>query len=187
MSFSRAAISLVASLFVAQTGVLSVEAKPGFYLSVAEFLDTVFESESPAASSMIVNGALRKEIEQILDHGFSGLRIEYWQHSGKSAWVLDEIGKTEPITFGVAIDSGRVGTVRVLEYRESRGSEIRHSYFTDQFLGSTLSDGSSLDRSIDSITGATLSVTAAEKVVRVALLLDRHVAERQGLKPRASY
>ena len=123
----------------------------------------------------------------ILDHPFVGLRIKYWQRGTTTAWVLDEIGKTEPITIGVAVDAGHVASVRVLEYRESRGSEIRHSFFTDRFLGAGLSNGTELDTSIDGITGATLSVEAAEKVVRLALLLDRQVLAAADSLQSASY
>jgi hypothetical protein len=34
---------------------------------------------------------------------------------------LDEIGKELPITIGVAVESGAIHNVRVLEFRESRG------------------------------------------------------------------
>jgi hypothetical protein len=60
----------------------------------------------------------------------------------------------------------------VLEFRESRGWEIRYPFFTDQYAGTELNDNDGIDRAIDGITGATLSVNAANKVVRVALICD---------------
>jgi len=187
MRLPRVAMSLLASIVLAQSVVHSVEAKPGFYSSIPEFLDTVFTAHTGEAYSLIVNARLRAEIEEILDHPFPGLRIKYWQQGETTAWVFDEIGKTEPITIGVSIDSGRVASVRVLEYRESRGGEIRHSFFTDRFLGSSLIQGSELDRSIDGITGATMSVEAMEKVVRVALFLEQRLRLAQITRERASY
>ena len=103
------------------------------------------------------------------------MRLHYWQQGETTAWILEEIGKTEPITIGVSIEAGKVRNVRVLTFRESRGWEIRYPFFTEQYLGASLDENHGLDRAIDGITGATLSVAAMNKVVRIALLLDRRV------------
>jgi hypothetical protein len=187
MRLLKAGISFSIAIFVAQTFVHPAGAKPRFYMSDSEFLATVFAENTPQASTLIVAGDLRERIEAILDHRFSGLRLRYWQHDDQTAWVLDEIGKTEPITIGVSVQAGRVGSVRVLEYRESRGSEVRFPYFTDQFLGAELEEGTALDRPIDGITGATMSVDAVQKVVRVALLLDEHIRSSSASNEPASY
>ncbi|EEB78686.1 hypothetical protein GPB2148_1584 [marine gamma proteobacterium HTCC2148] len=68
-------------------------------------------------------------------------------------------------------------TVRILAFRESRGWEVKYPYFTEQFSGATADENNRLDRRIDGITGATLSVNAVQKVVRWAVYLDR------GLEP----
>jgi hypothetical protein len=52
---------------------------------------------------------------------------------------------------------------------------VRHPFFTDQYAGAGIDAENRLDRSIDGITGATLSVVAVEKVVRVALMCDAEV------------
>ena len=87
--------------------------------------------------------------------------------------MLEEIGKTEPITFGVVIADNKVVMVKVLAFRESRGDEIRHPAFTRQFKHAKLDDDQ-LDRHINSISGATLSVRAMTKVVRLALYLAKN-------------
>ena len=46
------------------------------------------------------------------------------------------------------------------------------SFFIDQFKGAALKDDGSLDKHIDGITGATLSVRAVSGLAQVALLLD---------------
>jgi hypothetical protein len=61
--------------------------------------------------------------------------------------------------------------VTVLAFRESRGWEIRHPAFTQQFKDATLIDNA-LDRHIDGVSGATLSVWAMTAVTRLALYLD---------------
>jgi len=111
----------------------------------------------------------------MLGHDYKGLRIRYWKQDERTAWVLDEIGKDKPITTGFVIKNGRIERVRVLIFRESRGWEIRHAFFTDQFDKATLNKDRQLDRTIDNISGATLSVRAVTKLARVALLLDQAV------------
>jgi hypothetical protein len=65
----------------------------------------------------------------------------------------------------------------VLIFRESRGWEVRHDFFTDQFKGVTLNDDRELDLPIDNISGATLSVRALTRLARLALYLhNNHVA-----------
>ena len=167
-----------AAFLLSTTGLLalqSVQAAPGRYLSTDAFLADVFEGASGESASLMVDAALRSEIENVLGHRFPRLRLRYWQDDGRTAWVIDEVAKTEPVTIGVGIEDGLVKSVRVLEFRESRGWEIRYPFFTDQFRGAALEADTGLDRSIDSITGATLSVDAVQRVVRLALLLDRQV------------
>jgi hypothetical protein len=71
------------------------------------------------------------------------------------------------------VSAGRVERVRVLIFRESRGAEVHRSAFTRQYENASLGEDHSLDRSIDGITGATLSVWALNRQVKLALLLDR--------------
>jgi hypothetical protein len=66
-----------------------------------------------------------------------------------------------------------------LIFRESRGWEVRHAFFTDQFDQATLTRNTELDRTIDNISGATLSVRAVTKLSRIALLLDQAVSSQQ--------
>lgn len=120
---------------------------------------------------------LKARVERILGHAYGGLRVRYWQQGARTAWVLDEIGKEEPITFGVLVEQGRVQGIEVLVYRESRGWEVRHGFFRKQFEGAHLGAEDQLDRRIDGITGATLSVNAMRKVARVALVLAGEVRD----------
>ena len=112
----------------------------------------------------------------MLGHDFKSLRVRYWYDGAKSAWVLDEVGKEMPITIGVSVAAGAIDNVRVLEFRESRGWEVRYPFFTDQFIEARLGPNERLDRNIDGITGATLSVNAVTRIARIALLLHEHVA-----------
>ena len=119
----------------------------------------------------------------ILAHPYKGLRIRYWQEQDKSAWILEEIGKEKPITVGFVVRDGRIQQVKVLVFRESRGWEVRHSFFTDQFKQAGLTGTHELDTRIDNISGATLSVRAVSKLARIALLLDNRVADTGNNSP----
>ena len=52
------------------------------------------------------------------------------------------------------------------------------SQHPDRFIGAALEEGRELDRPIDSITGATLSVRAMERMAALALLYHQHSSEK---------
>ncbi|HEY9036544.1 MAG TPA: FMN-binding protein [Pseudomonadales bacterium] len=122
-----------------------------------------------------LDGADRDMGTEILGHAPGYLRLRYWPVDGGTVWIMDEIGKERPITVGVVVRAGAITRVKVLEYRESRGGEVRYPFFTKQFQGATLHE-QQLDRSIDGISGATLSVRAVRNVARLALYLDARVS-----------
>lgn len=146
----------------------------GVYQTPEDFLQEVFNNELPKSQVVWVKGDLRKTLTDILGHKYAGLRVRYWQQDERSAWVLEEIGKEQPITFGIVINTGKVEQVKVLAFRESRGDEIRHRAFTQQFNGIGLK-GTQLDSHIDGVSGATLSVWAMTAVTRMALYLDNFI------------
>jgi hypothetical protein len=120
---------------------------------------------------------MKAEIEEVLDRPFPAARVRYCAADGRTAWILDEIGKTEPITTGIVVENERVERVRVLVFRESRGGEVHREAFVRQYHGATMDRRFRLDQPVDGITGATMSVDALNKQVRLALLLDRLAAE----------
>ncbi len=140
-------------------------------LSFEHFL-AINLGENPQAMTLWLKPLLKKRAESILEHPYQGLRVRYWQANHRTAWIIDEIGKEQPITTGVVVENGKILSVDVLAYRESRGGEVQQSFFTRQFQGLTLTNNNKLSKKIDGITGATLSVWALEKVARLALLFD---------------
>ena len=135
------------------------------------FVERVFQEQPPQASLLYPDKPLKKRIRAILGRRYAKFRIRYWLQDGRSAWVLEEIGKERPITCGFAVSSSGIEELKVLIFRESRGWEIRYEGFTRQFAGARLTPADKLDRGIDNVTGATLSVRAATKLARLALLL----------------
>jgi hypothetical protein len=143
----------------------------GRYMEIEDYLASAFPAGTPAASTLWVSGDIRESVEQVLGHRFGKLRTRYWYDGDTSVWILDEIGKELPITIGVAVREGQIVEIKVLEFRESRGWEVKYPFFTDQFRDARLIGDDRLDRDIDSITGATLSVGAVTRVAKVALIL----------------
>lgn len=142
------------------------------YQQPSAFLKETFKDDLPQANVIWMTGEINKTATEILHHKPPRLRIRYWQNNLRSAWILDEIGKERPITVGIVINDNKVEKVKVLIFRESRGDEIRHDFFTQQFKHATLQPDIQLDRSIDGISGATMSVRALNKLVRLALFLS---------------
>jgi hypothetical protein len=143
----------------------------GIYQTEQDFLNEVFDNTVPKSQVVWNKGDIRQALSDILGHDYNGLRIRYWRDHVQSAWILEEIGKEQPITFGISISKNKVHTVKVLAFRESRGDEIRHPAFTQQFDNAGLSNNQ-LDRQIDGISGATMSVRAMTSIVTMALYLD---------------
>ncbi len=151
-----------------------------------DFLAEVFAGTPPAPKTLWLTGAVRSRAEAILGHRPRGLRVRYWQDAGapeRTAWILEEIGKEQPITVGLVVRDGRIEQVKVLVFRESRGWEVQRPAFTAQFRDAQLDDENRLDRNIDGITGATLSVRALKKLARLALFLDGQVKRREQATP----
>lgn len=127
-----------------------------------------------SSSRLWLDKELQAGIHRILGHDLGVLRLRYWGLDGRTAWILEEVGKEQPITAGIVVNNSRIEKIEVLIFRESRGWEIRYPFFTDQFTGARLEQNNSLSKRIDGISGATLSVMAMQKLARLALLLHAH-------------
>ncbi len=148
----------------------------GVYETSDDFLVSIFGEEVPQSKVVWLKGDVRENVRSILDHPYVGLRIRYWQENDKTAWILEEIGKTEPITFGLVIKADKIAQIKVLAFRESRGSQIHYPAFTRQYEGIKLKENQ-LDRNVDGISGATLSVRAMSKMARLALYLHDYITQ----------
>jgi thiamine biosynthesis lipoprotein len=90
----------------------------------------------------------------------------------KYAIQMNEIGKTEPITFMVGMSpEGKVTEVLIMVFRENRGWEVKEKRFLNQFRGKTLRSSIRVDEDIINYTGATLSSKAVARGVKRALFL----------------
>jgi len=88
------------------------------------------------------------------------------------AVVMNEVGKSEPITFMVGISTKhKVSDVVLMVFRESRGGEVRDPRFMRQFRGKSASSHLRLNDDILNYAGATLSSGAIARGVKKALVL----------------
>lgn len=141
------------------------------YLEPAAFVSEAFDGQPPQAAKLWVTPELNARVKDILGNALP-LRQKYWRQGERTVWILEAIGRDKPITAGYVVERAAITRTAILIYRESRGAEVRHPFFTDQFKGATLKADGTLNRPIDGITGATLSVHAISALARVALLLD---------------
>ncbi|MGI1677207.1 MAG: FMN-binding protein [Cellvibrionaceae bacterium] len=165
-----------------------VLAQQGRYVSLSEFLDKTFpsdeshveESKPYKTSTLWLKEGQKQVIKDILGHDYVGFRIRYWNDDQRTAWILEEVGKEHPITMGVVVEDQKIADFSILEFRESRGWEIKYDFFTQQFSGLAIKTNKKnkieLSKPIDGITGATLSVRATKKIAKLALYLDQQIA-----------
>ena len=151
----------------------------GTYLEPEKYLQQIFDGNPPEPKKLWIKKDLKAEIKNILGHDLKMLRLRYWDDNKKRAWILEEIGRDKPITVGLVTANGKILDVKVLIFRESRGWEVRYPFFTDQFKDATLVTGNNLDRKIDGISGATLSVNALTKLGRLALFLHKYIDNKK--------
>ena len=145
------------------------------YQSPEAFITEAFSGTPPKPKSLWVSKQLKEPVAKILQHNPSFMRTRYWQEDNKTVWILNETGKTQAITVGIVIENNMISLLKVLTFRESRGWEVKHTFFTDQFKQIELNDRNNLNKQIDGISGATLSVRALTKTAKLALFFNQQI------------
>lgn len=166
---------LTAAAVVAASAVpLSAEV----YLTESQALRVVFgEKAVVRREQKTLDPALRKRLEEESALRFPETSLAFFvaAQDGKPtkyAVVMNEIGKSEPITFMVGMSpEGKVTEVVIMEFRENRGWEVKEKRFLNQFRGKTAKSSIRVDEDIINYTGATLSSKAVARGVKRALLL----------------
>ncbi len=151
------------------------------YATKSEILESAFPGAEIEKRKVKITPEMRKEIETLIKGRFFRIRFSFYiaKQGGEIlgyASVINEIGKTEPITFMVVLDSKAVvKRVDILVFRETQGYEIENKRWRNQFVGKSLKDPLRLKRDIDSISGATLSSRAVTKGVKKILAVFKVV------------
>jgi thiamine biosynthesis lipoprotein len=161
-------------VWVTLLGVASAET----LLTEGQALKIVFpKSQSVETQTRSLTPAQREDLQKKTSLHFPESEYRFFLAHGKQgsdgyAVIMNEIGKHEYITFIVGVSpKGEVSDVAVMEYRETRGEEVKEKRFLRQFHGKKLSDPIAVDRDIANYTGATLSSHAIANGVRKALAL----------------
>jgi len=147
-------------------------------MSTEDFLAHAFDGQYQS-DIVWITPSFRRQLEQAMNSSFRGARVRYWRNGNRSAWVLERIGKERPITAGFVVENNQILLSRLLTYRESRGGEIQYPGFIAQFKGASLDKANRLNRHIDGITGATLSVDAMKRMATASLLMAKESATPQ--------
>lgn len=147
------------------------------YLAPETFVAQSFDGSPPEPTRYLANSNLQKTVNRIMKRKYRIRPVNYWREGNKTVWILEEIGKYKPITTGIVVNDGVIDSVQILIYRESHGWEVRYPNFTDQFKQATLTEKNKLDRSIDGISGATLSVKSITRLSQLALFYHQQVMQ----------
>ncbi len=137
------------------------------------FLAETFGATVPAPKFLDLDGNAQAQISAALGHSYPQSRLRYWKGNGITAWVIMDKGKEgyQLTDAAFAVKGGAIDIARVLIYRESHGEEVADAAFLNQFPGAHAAGGQ-LDRKIDNISGATLSVKMMQRMAAAAIALD---------------
>ncbi len=156
----------------------AVPASAEVYLTESQALGVILGDKAVMRREQkVLDAALRRKLEQESSLRFPESSFTFFiatldGRPAKYAIALNEIGKTEPITFMVGMSpEGKVTEVVIMEFRENRGWEVREKRFLNQFRGKTVRNAIRVDEDIINYTGATLSSKAVARGVKRALLL----------------
>jgi hypothetical protein len=142
------------------------------YQTPAAFLAEAFGTP-PAPGVLALDAALQGQISGCFGRPYPQSQLRYWKAGGRSAWILDDIGKKgyQITTSGFVVKDRSIDFARVLIYRESRGEQIAEASWLKKLAGRKLA-GTALDTEIDNVSGATLSVKMMQRMAATALMLD---------------
>jgi FAD:protein FMN transferase len=174
---SRRSIWLTLPALVAGT-TATVPAAAEVYLNESQALAVVFgEGAKLQREQKALDAGTRTKLEQssrleFPEESYTFFVRDEGGRAGGYAVVLNEIGKSEPITFMVAMTrEGKVADVAIMVFRENRGWEVKEKRFLNQFRGKTTKSSIRVNEDIINYTGATLSSKAIARGVKRALLL----------------
>ena len=174
----------------------AVPAAANQYLTETQSLQIIFGADVAVRhETRSLSEEQRKQLESSSSLRFreSSYDFSIVEHEGKLAGyalILEETGKSEPITFMVGMTpEGKVLDVAIMIFRESRGWEVKEPRFLHQFHNKRVSDPIQIDRDLINYSGATLSSKAIARGVKRALLLQKEFysatqADEEGTSPK---
>jgi Na+-translocating ferredoxin:NAD+ oxidoreductase RnfG subunit len=136
---------------------------------------------------------LKSQTEKQVQQKFLKSYVYIWkicrQDSLKGFAVLDNTyGKSLPITFLVVFSpDAEILRVDIIRYREPYGGAIGSRRWLDQFIGKSSVEEFKVDRDIDSISGATISVNSVARGVQKLTLVMEHIISEKLLNCPTSH
>jgi len=152
---------------------LSGMAATTVYQKPSDFIRSVCGGKIPTTRTLTLTASHQSKIRRLMGHEYRPSKVRYWMSGRRMVVILEEVGKTQPITTGFVVSGGKIELVKMLIYRETIGAEVRRTSFTNQFKGATIGSNEKLTRRINNIAGATLSTRAFMEMGRVAVYLDQ--------------
>ena len=146
-------------------------------LSKEQFIEKAFGQKEASKGRLRFKEEVKKTAQKIMGSKYKKVLMRYWIEGNRTAWILNRIGKVKPITAGFIIENCKIVSVHVLVYRESHGWEIKYPNFRDQFVGIGMLEKYKLDKDIDGISGATMSVSSMRIMTRLALAMHKLVPD----------
>ncbi len=148
--------------------------------SLADTLPEAFIEASlgsvPAEQQIVLLGEVEQAARSAYGGRYPASMVSYWQLEGRRVWILRARGKFGYIHAGFVVEGGRLVDTEVLSSKEKRGRMISSDRFLQQLAGLGLRKNGTFDRRVDGYSGATVSVNAMKKMVRLALVLDSEAA-----------
>ena len=106
-----------------------VAAADDVYQEPDRFVAEAFAGHPPPPQILWLTGTLREDAQRILGHAPDALRVRYWRAGARSAWILEEIGKDQPITAGFVVEAGALLTTFLLVRDVARGEAFEVGRF----------------------------------------------------------
>ena len=93
--------------------------------------------------------------------------------------ILDNvIGKSMPITFFVLLDvEGNIISTNIIKYREPYGGAVSNENWNEQFTGKNSNSDFTVGKSVNGISGATISVNSVTKGIRKITFLYEEIKD----------
>ena len=117
-------------VFLSGTFILACVSLPAYATDKAhaEWLASVLGTAQAPSKILWLDKALKQELNDLLAYQPNGLRIRYWAVAGKTAWVLEEIGKELPITIGFQVCTLFIFSFDFFHHSDRRGIVDEHIF-----------------------------------------------------------
>jgi len=179
---------MLKKLFIAVIYILSLSATNNFGQEIKERTETIMrESFGKDVNFTFWKYDLppntKRKIENTVKQKFFSDWLYVYRISVKDSAIaigfLDNvIGKSMPITFFVLLDvEGNIISTNIIKYREPYGGAVSNDNWNEQFTGKSSGSDFTVGKSVNGISGATISVNSVTKGIRKIALLYEEIKD----------